>query len=71
MEWDAEQIIWYVDGVEVARNSLAEEVYDEFHQPFFILLNIAVGGEWAGRPDHSTPFPQFMYIDWVRVYQKS
>jgi beta-glucanase (GH16 family) len=71
MEWDAEKIVWYVDGKEVARNSLAEEVYNEFHQPFFILLNIAVGGEWAGRPDDSTPFPQFMYIDWVRVYQKS
>lgn len=35
-----------------------------------LLLNIAVGGEWAGRPDESTVFPQYMYVDWVRVYQK-
>ncbi len=70
MEWDADKIIWYLDGKEYARQSLKAEKYSEFHQPFFILLNIAVGGAWAKYPDASTVFPQFMYIDWVRVYQK-
>jgi beta-glucanase (GH16 family) len=42
-----------------------------FHEDFFILLNLAVGGTYAGYPDHSTPFPQYMYIDWVRVYDKN
>ena len=42
----------------------------EFHNNFFILLNLAVGGASAGRPNASTKFPQYMYIDWIRVYQK-
>ena len=70
MEWDDEKIVWYLDGKEYARQSLAEQKYSEFHQPFFILLNIAVGGAWAEYPDESSIFPQYMYIDWVRVYQK-
>ena len=39
------------------------------HQEFYLLLNIAIGGEWAGRPDETTVFPQTMTIDWIRVYQ--
>ena len=42
----------------------------EFHEEFFILLNIAVGGTYAGRPDDTTKFPQKMIIDWIRVHQK-
>jgi beta-glucanase (GH16 family) len=42
----------------------------EFHKEFFILLNIAVGGSHAGRPDNTTEFPQKMIIDWIRVYEE-
>ena len=70
MEWDETKIVWYVDGEEIARNSLKAKKYSEFHQPYFILLNIAVGGKYSGRPDKTTQFPQMMYVDWVRVYQK-
>ena len=42
---------------------------EEFQRPFFILLNMAVGGNWPGNPNHQTMFPQSMYVDWVRVYQ--
>lgn len=70
MEWNESDMIWYVDGEEIARKDISKKVYSEFHQPFFILLNIAVGGKWSGRPDETTQFPQFMYVDWVRVYQK-
>jgi beta-glucanase (GH16 family) len=40
-----------------------------FDHPFFLILNIAVGGEWAGSPDASTTFPQALLVDYVRVYQ--
>jgi beta-glucanase (GH16 family) len=40
-----------------------------FDHPFFLILNIAVGGSWAGRPDASTRFPQALLVDYVRVYQ--
>lgn len=43
-----------------------------FRSPFFLLLNVAVGGpeSWPGAPDASTPFPQDMLVDYVRVYQQ-
>jgi len=40
-----------------------------FNKPFFLLLNVAVGGRWPGPPDGSTSFPQQMTVDYVRVYQ--
>jgi len=39
-----------------------------FQHPFFIILNVAVGGRWVGSPDASTTFPQTMLVDYVRVY---
>ena len=42
----------------------------EFDRPFFILLNVAVGGQWPGSPNSSTTFPQTMTVDYVRVCQK-
>ena len=38
--------------------------------PYYMVLNIAVGGSWAGPPDNTTSWPQEMIVDWVRVYQK-
>ena len=40
-----------------------------FDHPFFIILNVAVGGHFVGPPDESTVFPQTMLVDWVRVYK--
>ena len=70
IEWDAEAITWRVDGESYGSVDISTPDKKEFHLPHFILLNIAVGGAWAGRPDETTAFPQFMYVDWVRVYQK-
>jgi beta-glucanase (GH16 family) len=70
LEWDADRIAWSVDGKEYASASISGEEFSEFHEEFFILLNMAVGGTYAGRPDETTSFPQYMYVDWVRVYQK-
>jgi beta-glucanase (GH16 family) len=41
-----------------------------FDHPFFIILNVAVGGDWPGSPDSTTVFPQQMLVDYVRVYSK-
>ena len=70
LEWDANRVAWSVDGVEYASMPITADELSEFHKEFFILLNVAVGGEWAGRPDASSVFPQYMYVDWVRVYKE-
>ena len=71
LEWDKDKIEWYVDGEQFASTPITADELSEMHEEFYILLNIAVGGKWAGRPDMTTTFPQHMYIDWVRVYKKS
>ncbi|WP_411896135.1 family 16 glycosylhydrolase [Winogradskyella sp. A2] len=71
LEWDENKISWFVDGQEFASTSISDNERSEFHKEFFILLNLAVGGTYAGRPDSSSPFPQYMFIDWLRVYQKT
>jgi len=69
--WDAYKIEWYFDGIKYSTLSLISPtvVKNTFQAPFFIILNIAVGGTWPGNPDGTTVFPQTMEIDYVRVYQ--
>jgi beta-glucanase (GH16 family) len=42
----------------------------EFHENFFLICNVAVGGNWPGSPNASTMFPQRMIIDYIRVFQE-
>ncbi|QQS52381.1 MAG: glycoside hydrolase family 16 protein [Bacteroidota bacterium] len=70
LDWDAQKMVWLVDGNEYASTPITADYLSEFHKEFFILLNVAVGNKTAGRPDSESIFPQHMYIDWVRVYQK-
>lgn len=70
IEWNEREIIWRVDGQEFTREAIDTDERTEFHHDHFLLLNMAVGGTWAGRPDDSTVFPQYMLVDWVRVYQR-
>mgnify|MGYP001824532336 CR=1 FL=1 len=70
IEWNDREIIWRVDGIKYASTRIDSKDRSAFHREFFILLNLAVGGTWAGRPDDSTPFPQQMVVDWVRVYRQ-
>lgn len=71
IDWGVDFIIFYVDDVMyqmVTPEDLAGEwVYDD---PFFILLNLAVGGNYVGFPTASTNFPQSMLVDYVRVYEE-
>jgi hypothetical protein len=63
-------IKWYVDRIQYAEANIAGGINStsEFQAPFFILLNVAVGGNFVGSPDGSTVFPQQMQVDWVRVW---
>ncbi len=73
IEWSANSISWFVDGnlYETRTNASipagTQWVYN--NKPFFIILNLAVGGGWPGNPDGTTVFPQSYTIDYVRVYQ--
>ena len=71
IEWEENEIRWYFDDQEYFKLTPAD-VPDEwiFDHPFFITLNLAVGGRWPGYPDDTTEFPQFLYVDYVRVYQR-
>jgi len=72
IEWDTNAIRWYQDGSNYVTANIANNINstEEFHLPFFILLNLAVGGAWPGDPNSSTPFPANYQIDYVRVYQQ-
>lgn len=71
IEWNENEIRWFLNGSQYHFLSIANGVQstDEFHLPFYLILNLAVGGNWPGSPDTSTPFPSQMEVDYVRVYQ--
>ncbi len=69
VEWNADSIKWHIDGVEYHSINITGNSMKEFNQPFFILLNLAVGGDWPGQTIDDK-LPAKMYVDWVRVYQK-
>jgi len=74
VEWEPTAIRFYVDEHLYATRTPADLpkgakwVYDH---PFFLLLNVAVGGGWPGSPDATTVFPQTMLVDYVRVYERA
>jgi beta-glucanase (GH16 family) len=73
VEWSPNNIKFFFDDHLIAERTPADLppnttwVYDH---PFYILLNLAVGGYWPGNPDATTTFPQKMLIDYVRVYSR-
>lgn len=73
IEWDSKYIRWFVDGQQFNEFYIENGTgnTEEFQRPFFLLLNLAVGGNWPGSPNNSTPFPSQMLVDYVRVYQDS
>jgi len=72
LEWDAAEIRWYVDGLLFAvRNSWSSTAAPfpaPFDKPFYVLFNVAVGGNYPGSPTSATVFPVTMEVDYVRVY---
>ena len=71
IEWSANKIDFFVNDYLYKRvtpsDAPGEWVYN---QPFFIIMNLAVGGNFGGPPNSNTPFPSSMYIDYVRVYKE-
>ena len=74
VEWQPKAIRFYVDDHLYATRTPAEIPRGTkwvYHNAFFVLLNVAVGGSWPGPPDSTAPFPQTMLVDYVRVYKRS
>jgi beta-glucanase (GH16 family) len=72
IEWDPQEIRFYVDNTVFETQSvknLPAGKHWAFDHPFFILLNVAIGGYWPGNPDGTTAFPTSMLVDYVRVYR--
>ncbi|MDB5458713.1 MAG: glycoside hydrolase family 16 [Caulobacteraceae bacterium] len=65
VEWDPQQVVFYLDGVETQRAPTPADM----HKPMFIVANLAVGGVWAGPPDQSTALPASFSIDYIRGYR--
>lgn len=72
IEWGPEYINFYVDDV-LYNQITPEDVTGQwvFNKPFYILMNMAVGGTFVGAPNDETQFPQTMLVDYVRVYKKN
>ncbi|WP_091429789.1 glycoside hydrolase family 16 protein [Flavobacterium degerlachei] len=72
IEWGPEYINYYVDDVLYNQitpaNVTGEWVFDH---PFYIIINLAVGGDFLGAPNNETVFPQTMLVDYVRVYKNN
>jgi beta-glucanase (GH16 family) len=72
IDWNYEGITWYYDGEEyftLARDGVGEREW-VFDNPFYLILNLAVGGNFPGPPGLDTEFPANYYVDYVRVYQQ-
>jgi beta-glucanase (GH16 family) len=69
-EWDANGVIGKIDGIPYFSLPINPATMEEFLEEFFLILNVAIGGTLGGAPDASTPWPQTMLVDYVRVYQE-
>jgi beta-glucanase (GH16 family) len=68
--WDEDNIEFLLDGertqiIDISDGALAET----YNNPFYLILNVAIGGNWPGSPDETTTYPDGMLVDYVRVYQ--
>jgi beta-glucanase (GH16 family) len=73
VDWQPDRVVWSVDGVEYFAATPTDAFLQGkrwvFNHPFFILMNVAVGGNFGGPVRPATTFPQTMSIDYVRLYQ--
>lgn len=71
VEWTENCIDFYVDDTLYKRITPGDVTGEwVYNHPFYLLLNLAVGGSYVGYPNAYTPFPQTMYVDYVRVYKE-
>ena len=71
VEWTPSFIRWFVDGAQYHEITIANNAggTEEFQRPFFLLLNLAVAGDWPGPTVDESKLPATMFVDYVRVYQ--
>jgi beta-glucanase (GH16 family) len=72
-EWNTHRIAFFLDAINyftVTRTTVEQHGKWVYDHPFYLLLNVAVGGSWPGNPDGSSTYPQHMLVDYVRVYQQ-
>ena len=71
IEWDKESVKWLLDGNKYWEVNIKDGINstEAFHKPQFIILNLAIGGDWPKNPDQTTVFPDTMFVDYVRVYR--
>lgn len=72
VEWYQDRLDFFVDDYlyhRIEKSTVLEKGTWSFDQPFYIILNLAVGGNLVGYPNVNTSFPQTMQIDYVRVYK--
>jgi beta-glucanase (GH16 family) len=69
--WDEDKIEFQLDGETTKEVNLDDGsvLADTYRNPFYLILNVAIGGAWPGAPDETTEFPDGMLVDYVRVYQ--
>jgi beta-glucanase (GH16 family) len=74
IEWEPTQIRWFIDRTTnpnpVHTVSITAANQEEFHKPFHVILNLAIGGQFTGAQPNQANFPLFMNVDYVRVWQK-
>lgn len=72
VEWQPNKIVWFVDGIQYHQATPADVAPNQwvYNHPFFLLLNVAVGGNFGGEVGSDTVFPQQMKVDYVRVYKQ-
>ena len=68
--WDPSKITWFVNDHQFYSLAIDDPEMSEFHQGFWFIFNVAVGGNWPGSPNSTTVFPQQMKVDYVRVFQE-
>jgi beta-glucanase (GH16 family) len=77
LEWDSTAVRWFVDDTMVQLKKVdswyttAAPRPAPFNQRFYMILNLAVGGNWPKSPDATTTFPQRLTVDYVRVFSKA
>ena len=71
VEWTPDYIRWFVDGAKYHEITITNNAggTEEFQRPFFLLLNLAVAGDWPGQTVDESKLPATMFVDYVRVYQ--
>lgn len=68
--WNENGIKWLLNDVEYHSINTTGPDFTAFHKPFYMILNVAIGGNWPGNPTDATEFPTQMQIDYVRVFQE-